>query len=97
MIQYEWQTVKKREYEAILDDLGQKSKGTYTDTNVQMVVKIYSQNNVENPLYTGVQLIGITEDFTISTQNDIVIDNKVYHIKFTIPSGRYLQVMMTNE
>ena len=96
MILKEMQTVQKRTYEDKLDDYGFPSR-EYTDEPVEMMIRIYGQNNVENPLYTGVQLVGITKDFSITDAVDIVVDDKVYHVKFTIPSRRYLQVMLTNE
>lgn len=97
MIMREWQTVTKRVFTAGLDDYGQPRQNGKTDSNVEMVIKIYNQVNNDNPKYVDIVLIGITEDKTITDADQIVINQKPYNVKYVIPSGRYLQVLLSNE
>jgi len=94
MINREMQTVQVLTYTNTKDAYGQKRQDTPSTRNVDMVVKLYSQNNVQDPRYVDVDKIGITKDRTINTTNQIQVGTEVYNVLFTIPSGKYLQVLM---
>ena len=65
-----------------------------TQRNVEMVCKVYSQMDVDNPKYNSIELLGITKDKDISTENEIKINNQIYVVKYVIPSGKYYQILM---
>lgn len=94
MIQREWQTVKVNTYTGNADTYGQIRQDTPTQTDVEMVVKIYSQTNVSDPRYVDVELIGLTKDKWITDANTITINSQLYIIKRIIPSGKYNQILM---
>ena len=97
MIQREWQTVSIVEYKAGRDDYGFTRKEILSERPVQMVVKIYSQVDVNNPKYVDIELVGITKNKSISTENEIRIENDLYVVKYIIPSSRYNQVLMVKK
>lgn len=94
MINRELQTVKVVSFSDELDKYGQKRQGETTERDSEMVVKIYTQTNVEDPKYVDIDVIGITKDKNISDDNQIKIGDDYYNIKFIIPSGRYNQILM---
>ena len=95
MINREWQKVKVVTFSDELDKYGQKRQGESTEREIEMVVKIYTQSNVEDPKYVDVDMIGITKDKDITDANQIEIGDDRYNVKFIIPSGRYCQVFMS--
>lgn len=73
------------------DDYGQL-KQTYTDTQIDMMIKIRGQANVEDPRFIDCDKIGITCDTVIP--GNYIVDDKDYLIQYVIPSGRFNQVFL---
>jgi len=94
MLNREVKKVSVLTYTNTKDAYGQKRQGTPASRDTEMVLKIYSQSNVQDPRYVDIEKIGITKDFNISTANQIVDGTDKYNVCFTIPSGKYLQVLM---
>ena len=66
-----------------------------------MVCKVYSQSNVTDPRYLDVDVIGLTENWNITTKNEIeILDNPfniptgTYIVRYVIPSSRLFQILM---
>ena len=97
MINREYQKVKILSFNGEKDEYGQRRQDTPTEREVEMVCKIYAQTNVSDPRYIDVDEIGITKDFTITPNNQVKIGSDVYNVKFTIPSKKYLQVLMKKQ
>lgn len=83
------------------DSYGQYRQDAPTVQNIEMVCKIYSQSNVEDPRYVDIDVIGLTEERTITTENEIVIKENdfgiptgTYIVKYVIPSSRLYQILM---
>lgn len=96
MINNEMQSVKVITFSAGVDDYGQTRQTVSSFRYVNMAVKLYSQNNASDPRFLNVEYVGLTADHTITTANQIEIGSKKYNIERTIPSGRYLQVLLKN-
>jgi len=94
MINREWQDVQVLTYSDDLDEYGQKRQGTPTVRIVEMVCKIYSQSNVDDPRYVDVDVIGLTKDKDITDENVIIIGDEKFNIKYVIPSSRLYQILM---
>ena len=94
MIQRELKPYTVLTYDDELDDYGQPRQGTPTERTVEMVVKLFSNQIVENPLFNDVELIGITKDQTINDSNKIIIGGKTYDVVYVVPSGRYCQIFL---
>lgn len=94
MINREWKTVQVITFSNELDEYGQKRQGSSTSRDIQMVCKIYTQNNVDDPKYVDVDMLGLTKETNITDANQIEIDNVKYNIKYIIPSGRLTQILM---
>ena len=94
MINREWQDVQVLTYSDELDEYGQKRQGTPTVRIVEMVCKIYSQSNVDDPRYVDVDVIGLTKDKDITDENVIIIGDEKFNIKYVIPSSRLYQILM---
>lgn len=97
MYNNEKQTVQVLTYTNELDDYGISRTDTPTTRDIEMYVKVYSQTNVENPKYVDIELIGLTEDNDLSTDNQLVVGGHTYNIKFITPSRRLNQVFMVRE
>ena len=94
MINREMRPVTILTYPTGDDSYGQARRGTPTERVVDMVVKIYSQNNTTDVRYVDIDVIGLTYDKTITDKNEVVIDGIRYTVKYPIPSGRLTQILM---
>lgn len=101
MINREWQEVKVLWYSNEVDEYGQKRQGEPTIENVEMVCKVYSQANVTDPRYIDIDVLGLTDNHTITDKNEVVISNNpfgipvgTYTVKYVIPNSRHYQILM---
>lgn len=94
MINRELETVSVLTYADTVDEYGQSKTGTPTTRNIQMVVHTVSQSNVQNPLYTDITLVGITEDKTLTDASIIARNNKQYRVRYITPGPKYNQVLL---
>lgn len=94
MIQREWQIVDVITYVEGKDEYGQLRQLGSSSRPVKMVVKLYTNANVADIRFNNVTDIGLTEDFTITDHNSIKIGDDIFDILYTIPSKKYLQVLM---
>lgn len=94
MINREWRTVSVVSFTSGTDSYGQKRKGGSINRNVEMVVKLYSQANINDVRYVEVTNIGLTKDNSITDKNQILIDNETYQVLYVIPSGKLTQILM---
>lgn len=93
MINRESRPVEVLTYTGV-DSVGQKRMGLPTTETVEMFIKTYKQENVADPRYLNIDLIGLTKARTITTKNVIKIDDDKYSVKYTISTPRYLVVFM---
>jgi len=101
MIQREWQKVQVLWFPTGVDEYGQQRQGEPTEENVDMVCKIFNQTNVTDPRYIDIDVIGLTNNHTISDKNEVVIDENAfgipagtYIVKYVIPTSRLYQVLL---
>ena len=97
MINREMRRVSVVSFTPGTDAYGQKRKKGTSSRDVDMVVKIYSQSNVDDVRHTDVTTIGLTYDNSITDENQIVVDGITYNVLYVIPSGRLTQVLMKKE
>ena len=76
------------------DSYGQKRQSKPTPREVEMDIKIFSQVNVSDVRYVDVDVIGLTYDKSITDANQIKFDDRVYDVKYVIPSSRLNQILM---
>ena len=93
MINNEMRTVTIKHFMETLNDYGEKVLSTDSSTTAEMMVKQYSQTNVQDPRFVDVQYIGLTKA-AISINEVVSIDGTDYMVLYVIPSGRYTQVML---
>ena len=94
MINREYQPVKIVTFKDGTDEYGQKRKKIESERTTEMVVKINSQINVNDPRYIDCDYIGITKDKDIKDTDTCSFDNKNCNIRYIIPSGKYNQILM---
>lgn len=92
MINNEMRTVTIKHFMETLNDYGEKVLST-DSTTAEMMVKQYSQTNVQDPRFVDVEYIGLTKA-AISINEVVSIDGTDYMVLYVIPSGRYTQVML---
>ena len=80
-------------YADTVDEYGQPRKGTSSSTTIEMFVKEYSQQNVDNPKYVDVELLGLTKA-EVGLKNMIEIDSVKYDVLHVTPSKRYNEVFL---
>lgn len=94
MINREMQLVSVVSFTTGKNAYGQKRKNGSTSRTVDMMVKTYTQTNVDDIRYTDVTDIGLTYDASITDENQIVIGEHTYQVLYVIPSRRLYQVLM---
>lgn len=92
MINNEMRTVTIKHFTETLSDYGEKVLST-DSTTAEMMVKQYSQTNVQDPRFVDIEYIGLTKA-AISINEVVSIDGTDYMVLYVIPSGRYTQVML---
>ena len=95
MINRELKKVTYRAFANTKDDYGQL-KQVYTDTDIEMMIKIQTQVNVEDPRFIDCDCVGISKNLLVAG-NKIIDNDKVYLIKYVIPSSRYQQALLKCE
>lgn len=95
MVNRELHKVIYRVFDDTKDDYGQL-KQSFEDTEIEMMIKIQSQVNVEDPRFVDVDSIGISRELLVAG-NKIIDGDKVYLIKYVIPSSRYKQALLKCE
>ena len=95
MVNRELHKVTYRVFDKTKDAYGQL-KQSFTDTDIEMMIKIQSQINVEDPRFVDVDSVGISKDLLVAG-NKIIDGDKEYLIKYVIPSSRYQQALLKCE
>lgn len=62
--------------------------------NIEVMVKVYSQTNVQDPRYVDVELVGFTKDDVVPGEV-ISLAQGDYRIKYVIPTARWHELMLT--
>lgn len=93
MINREMRTAYLLTYESPKDEYGQMHTGDPGKVPVEVVFKIQSQAEVNNPNYVDIQAIVLTKDSRPSEGDELEIDNKIFYIKYIIP-GKYRQLLL---
>ena len=92
MINRELQTVTIKSFAETLNDYGEKTLSE-TTSSAEMMVKPYSQANVQDPRFVDVEYIGLTKA-SVSTENVVTFGGIDHMVLFVIPSMRYNEVFM---
>ena len=90
-INREMQLYTVREYTEGIDEYGAIRKG-YTDRLSKMLIKI----NKKLPKKKKKENKEITEDKTINDTNSIIYKDKLYDVKYIIPSKKYHILFLNN-
>lgn len=80
-----------RVFDSTKDAYGQLKRNS-TDTEIEMMIRIRSQVNVEDPRFIDCDKIGITTETLVP--GNYIVDNDNYLIQYVIPSGRFNQVFL---
>lgn len=94
MINREMQLVTVVSFTAGTDEYGQKRNNGQTTRQVEMMVKVYTQNRVNDIRYVDVTNIGLTKDNNITDENQIIIGEDTFEVMYVIPSTRYNQILL---
>lgn len=94
MINREFQKVSVVSFTTGKDAFGIKRNNGSTSRTVDMVVKIYQQQNTSDARYVNVTDIGLTYDKDINDANQIVVGEDTYDVLYVIPSNRLNQILM---
>ena len=81
-------------YDLAVDEYGQL---TYSQTtrSAQMMTKIYSQQNVQDPRYVDVEMVGLTKDTSIVPGEVVSLASGEYRVKYVVPTGRWQEILLT--
>lgn len=95
MINRELKRVTYRAFDNTKDAYGQL-KQSFTDKDIDMMIKIQTQVNVEDPRFVDCDSVGICKELLVAG-NKIIDGDKTYLIKYVIPSSRYQQALLKCE
>lgn len=94
-IQRELQSATVKAYGLTVDAYGQLQRGTPTERTIEVAVKIYSQQNVQDPRYIDVEMVGLTRDTDIAPGEVISLAQGDYRVKYVVPTGRWQELLLT--
>lgn len=77
----------------VVDRYGQIAYDS-TSRSVEMAVKIYSQQNVQDPRYVDVEMVGLTKDTSIVPGEIVSLAQVDYRVKYVIPTGRWQEILL---
>ena len=80
-------------YDLVVDDYGQLTYAS-TTRSARMAVKVYSQQNVQDPRYVDVEMVGLTQDKSIVPGEVISLAQGDYRVKYVIPTGRWQEILL---
>lgn len=80
-------------YDLVVDDYGQLTYAS-TTRSAKMAVKVYSQQNVQDPRYVDVEMVGLTQDKSIVPGEVISLAQGDYRVKYVIPTGRWQEILL---
>ena len=90
----ELQSATIKAYGLTTDSYGQLEQGTPETRTIDLTVKIYSQQNVQDPRYVDVELVGLTHDRSVVPGEVVSLAQGDYRVKYVIPSSRWIQLML---
>lgn len=79
-------------YNLTVDQYGQLEAGI--PRTIHLAVKVYSQQNVADPRYVDVELIGLTKDTSVAPGEVISLASGNYRVKYVLPTGRWNELML---
>lgn len=89
----ELQSATIKTYGTTVDRYGQPEQSDVTRT-ADIAFKIYAQQNVQDPRYVDVEAVGLTKDTSIVPGEVISFAQGDFRVKYVIPSGRWIQLML---
>lgn len=89
----ELQSVTIKTYGTSVDRYGQLIQEGETRT-AEMSLKLYSQQNVADPRYVDVEMVGLTKDTSIVPGEVVSFAQGDFRVKYVIPSSRWNQLML---
>lgn len=92
-IQRELQSATVKGYTMNVDAYGQLEAGL--PRSIELSVKIYSQQNVQDPRYVDVELIGLTQDKNVVPGEVVSLAQGDYRVKYVIPTGRWQEILLS--
>lgn len=81
-------------YDLVVDDYGQLTYAS-TTRSAKMAVKVYSQQNVQDPRYVDVEMVGLTQDKSIVPGEVVSLAQGDYRVKYVIPTGRWQEILLS--
>lgn len=91
---YDFQTVTVKSFTDEKDSYGQRRKNVSSTREVEMIIKNYSREKVEDIRFVEATDIGLTFDRNISDQNQVISTSGTYNVLYVIPSKRFYQVFL---
>lgn len=89
----ELQSATIKTFGPAVDAYGQLTQSETTRT-ADIAFKIYSQQNVSDPRYVDVEMVGLTHDTSIVPGEVVSLAQGDYRVKYVIPSSRWRQLML---
>ena len=90
----ELQSATIKAYGLSVDTYGQLEQGTPTTRNIEVAVKIYSQQNVQDPRYVDVEMVGLTKDTSVVPGEVLSLAQGDYRVRYVIPTGRWQELLL---
>ena len=87
-------TVQVLSFTSGTDEYGMVRKLGSNSRDVLMDFYTYVPSNNDTPEYVDCDAIGLTNDTSITTANQIIHDNIKYDVKYVIPTSRKNQIIM---
>lgn len=94
MIHRELQSATVKSYGLTVDDYGQLEQKPPVTRTADIMVKISMQQNVQDPRYLDIEMVGLTKDTSIVPGEVISLAQGDYRVKYVVPTSRWQELLL---
>lgn len=90
----ELQSAIVKAYGTTVDEYGQLEQGTPVERATEIAVRRYSQQNVSDPRYVDIEMIGLTKDTSIVPGEVISLALGDFRVRYVVPSDFWQEILL---
>ena len=94
-IQYEMHPVIVRTYTKMKDEYGQPRQVLVNERVVDMAIYKQNMTNIDTPQFVDCNAVGLTKDYCITTNDQIVDRDFTYNVMYTQRTGRFNRIQLS--
>lgn len=94
-IRYQFHPVIVRTYTKHIDEYGQPRQVLVNERMIDMAIIKTNYSNIDTPQFIDATAVGLTQDYSISTNDQIVDRDFTYNVMYCYKVGRFNRVQLS--